>query len=376
MVIERTVKVVNQPTKQKGIPVTIKWKDVSMIRSHSFLSTVNEIINFSAEIDVCRIGLVGSMHSGKSTLSQSIAHAIHKYAKIPYNIKILYKDDLLNFQQTLAELEPINYVLIFDDVSFMGATANKKQIEMVKSAVTTIRHLQGGKDVKIIIMMNYHYSMGLDKYLRSADFKYITTVDSSENENMEKMFGTKNGWKIKQFKKNRHEAVTNKAWFHRLAKDKPRFKYDYRNPFIPVLFWNEASLRPVVAPTRQWQDPICSKCSVATGGENLESAVPIEQFCDESSQRVGKGAWITAIRLALYQEGKLVFSKSVMHAIKYLDNARNTKIITLEQIAGYYDMVPVNRRLPTKKQLAGVILDKPKIVADDIETQKELTDED
>ena len=50
---------------------------------------------------------------------------------------------------------------------------------MVKSAVTTIRHLDGGRDVKVIVMMNYHYSMGLDKYLRSADFKYITTVDSS-----------------------------------------------------------------------------------------------------------------------------------------------------------------------------------------------------
>ena len=99
------------------------------------------------------------MHSGKSTLSQSIAHAVHKYADIPYNIKILYKDDLLNFEKTLAKLESVNYILIFDDVSFMGANANRQQIEMVKSAVTTIRHLQGGKDVKIIVMMNYHYSM-------------------------------------------------------------------------------------------------------------------------------------------------------------------------------------------------------------------------
>ena len=98
------------------------------------------------------------MHSGKSTLSQAIAHAIHTTAKIPYAIKVLYKPDLLDFKGTLAKLEPVNQILIFDDVSFIGAEANRKQIESVKSAISTIRHLDGGKDVKIIVLMNYHYS--------------------------------------------------------------------------------------------------------------------------------------------------------------------------------------------------------------------------
>ena len=213
-------------------PLTTHWKGVSMVRNHSFLATVREIINFSAEIDVCRIGLIGSMHSGKSTLSQSIAHAIHKHADLQYKIKVLYKEDLLNFEKTLLALEPVNYILIFDDVSFMGASANKKQIEMVKSAVTTIRHLDGGRDVKVIVMMNYHYSMGLDKYLRSADFKYITTVDSSENENLINMFGKKYQQKILDFKKYRHMAITKKYWLMKISKDNSPFKYEYRNPFF------------------------------------------------------------------------------------------------------------------------------------------------
>ena len=354
MGIITNVKKVTLPSKKNFIPITSKWKGVSYIRSHSFLATVREVISFSAEIDVCRIGLIGSMHSGKSTLSQSIAHAIHKFADIPYKIKILYKDDLLNFEKTLLALEPVNYILIFDDVSFMGATANKKQIEMVKSAVTTIRHLDGGRDVKIIVMMNYHYSMGLDKYLRSADFKYITTVDSSENENMEKMFGTKNGWKIKQFKKYRHNAVTTKAWFIPLDKDKPKFKYDYRKPFIPVLFWNEANLRLIIAPTRQWQDPVCSKCSVATG-ESIESNVPIAQFCDESEAKHGKSTWLAGVKLLMYVEGMTVYNKNVVSALKYLSKCREKKLITLEQIAGHYNFVPKHTRL--RKKMDGVMLD-------------------
>ena len=367
MVIETTVKKVNVGSKVNQAPVTAKWKGVPYIRSQSFLATIREIINFSAEIDVCRIGLIGSMHSGKSTLSQSIAHAIHKYAEIPYNIKILYKEDLLNFQKTLENLESVNYILIFDDVSFMGANANKQQIEMVKSAITTIRHLQGGRDVKIIVMMNYHYTMGLDKYLRSADFKYITTVDSSENENMEKMFGSKYSHKIKTFKQQRHNAVTNKAWFTKLAKDKPMFKYDYRNPFIPVLFWNENSLRQIIAPTRQWQDKVCSKCSVATGGENQQPEISIEDFCKGAEHSHGKSTFLTAVRLAMYIEGKLVWGRSVAHAIKALERARSQKVITLEQIAGYYGLVPRRRHLHKKLDDVLEVASKTPIVSDDTE---------
>ncbi len=367
MVIETTVKKVNVGSKVNQAPVTAKWKGVPYIRSQSFLATIREIINFSAEIDVCRIGLIGSMHSGKSTLSQSIAHAIHKHADIPYSIKILYKDDLLNFSETMERLEAVNYILIFDDVSFLGSSANKKQIEMVKSAITTIRHLDGGRDVKIIVMMNYHYTMGLDKYLRSADFKYITTVDSSENENMEKMFGSKYSHKIKTFKQQRHNAVTQKAWFTKLAKDKPMFKYDYRNPFIPVLFWNENSLRQIIAPTRQWQDKVCSKCSVATGGENQQPEVSIDDFCNGAEKAHGKGTFMTAVRLAMYIEGKLVWGRSVAHAIKALERARSQKVITLEQIAGHYGLVVRRRNLHKKLDDVLEIASKTPIVSDDTE---------
>jgi hypothetical protein len=346
-----------KPTDKKDSdrikPLVTKWKKVPMVRKHSFLATIREIINFSAEIDVCRIGLIGSMHSGKSTLSQSIAHAIHKHADLQYKIKILYKDDLLNFEKTLLDLEPVNYVLIFDDVSFMGATANKKQIEMVKSAVTTIRHLDGGRDVKIIVMMNYHYSMGLDKYLRSADFKYVTTVDSSENENMEKMFGMKYSQNIKDFKKYRHMAITNKHWLMKISKQE-LFKYEYRNPFIPILFWNESSLRFIVTPTRQWQDPICSKCSEAGEGE-LEDTVPIAQFCDETEAKWGKATWLASVKLNMYVEGMTVYNPKVISCLKYLNKCREKKLITLESIASHYDLVPKKTRL--RKKLSGVVND-------------------
>lgn len=346
MIVTKTRKVVDKEKTDRLRPKVIKWKNIPMVRNHSFLATIQEIVRFSAEIDVCRIGLIGDMHSGKSTLSKSIAHAIHSHAKIPYKIKILYKDDLLNFGQTLLDLEPVNYILIFDDVSFLGADANKKQIEMVKSAITTIRHLDGGRDVKVVVMMNYHYSFGLDKYLRSADFKYITTVGSSENENMEKMFGTKYNQKIKDFKSYRHQAVTKGKWGMKIGA-KEIFTYRFRDPFIPVLFWNEESLRFIVTPTRQFQDEICSKCTEAEG-QITHSDVDLPTFMNESETKFGKGSWLSAVKLNLYIEGKTVYSGRVVQALKYLNRCRKEKNISLEEIAVHYGLQTTKTKLRKK----------------------------
>tara|TARA_B100001750_G_scaffold10107_1_gene7520 strand:- start:5304 stop:6368 length:1065 start_codon:yes stop_codon:yes gene_type:complete len=346
-------KTVGEGSKKPGNirPKVIKWKGVTMVRNHSFLATVREIISFSAEIDVCRVGLIGDMHSGKSTLSRSISHAIHKYSEIPYRIKILYKEDLLNFKQTLAKLEGVNYILVFDDVSFLGADANKKQIDMVKQAITTIRHIEGGQDVKIIVMMNYHYSFGLDKYLRSADFKYITTVSSSENENMSKMFGTKYDKKVKDFKKHRHQAVTNKKWVMKIGPKDP-IMYNYRDPFIPALFWNEDSLRFIVSPTRQFMDTICSKCSEAEG-TLIESEIPVSELMENCEKKMGKGSWLSAIKLNLFVEGKPVYSGPVVQSLRLLQKLRTEKKINLEQCAVHYGLNITSTKL--RKKVSDVV---------------------
>ncbi len=355
MTVTSKVKVLNteHSAKEKTKPTLIKFHQVPMVANHSFRATVQEIINFSKVIDVCRVGLVGDMHSGKSTLSKAIAHYIHKKAELPYKIKILYKEDLLNFKATLQTLESVNYILIFDDVSFLGAEANKKQIEMVKSAVTTIRHLEGGKDVKIIVMMNYHYSFGLDKYLRTADFKYITTVSSSENENMEKMFGTKYKKKITDFKKYRQQAVVKGNWVMKVGKNQS-IKYNYREPFQPGLFWNEQSLRFIVTPTREFEDKICSKCAEAEG-TLITSDVPVSQFIEESEKKFGASAFKAAVKLDLFTEGMTVYGKNVVQAYRYLNKARSAKQISLEQCAVHYDLEITNTRL--RKKLDGVVSD-------------------
>jgi len=351
------------------IPQVIKWNKVNMIRDHSFLATVQEIIDFSSEIDVTKVGIIGDPHSGKTTMGDCIAHCIHKYAKVPYAIRRFKKEDLLNFKDTLKTLSPVNHVLLFGDLSFLGAEASKKQIEMVKMASTQIRHIEGGRDVKIISIYDYHYSLGLDKYLRQADYKYLTTVGSSELGNLETMFGSKYMRLIRDFQKYRLKAVTKKYWTVRSKNNKKEVvAYHYRNPFIPALFFSD-SLRLIVSPKREWIDPICSKCSEAFG-QIEQSNIPIEDLAQQGEINFGKSNFLGAVQLELYVNGLTTLGNHKLQALRWIQRARMQNKITLEQLALHYNLSATNTKL-RKKPYEAQIQKKTQIEPETIEIASE-----
>lgn len=348
MITSQELKIESKPTTDRQKPKVIKWKGVDMIRGHSFLSTVQEIVNFNSTIHVCRIGIIGDMHSGKTTLAEAMAHAIHKKAfPIPYSVRIFQKEELINFKETLSKLLPTNYILVFDDVSFLGAESNKKTIELIKLAVTKIRHLPGGQDVKIITIMNYHYTLGLDKYLRESDYRYFTTVGSSEKENMEKIFGTKYNNLVKFFKSLRQMGVTKGRFVLKIG-TKEVFPYKFRDPFIPVLFFDEQSPRLIVTPTRHFMDPICSICTLGQ-----KSEIDLTRFKEETDKKFPTTLFKLVIKQALKEQGLSTYSKGMVRARRYLDRALEAKAISLEELAVVYDIKVTNARL--REKMDGVL---------------------
>lgn len=338
----------NKPKTNKYLPTVMKWKKVNMVRQESFLAAVKEVVRWAEEIDVTRVGIVGDMHSGKTTMAESIAHSIHKESKLPWAIKILYESDLMNFENTLKTLTvDTNWILRFDDVSFLDAKHNKKAISQVKEAVTKIRHLEGGKDVKVILIYNYHYSKGLDKYLRMADFRFFTTVGSEEEDNFEGIMGTRMMSLVKFFAQNRQRAITKKFFQspHPMA-NKKKFFYKWRDPFIPVLFWNNSTLRMIISPTRKWLDPICSICANATGG--VDSTLDVAKFCEESEDKFSKGTFTGVIKQFLREQGVNCYSKKTVQARRYLDKALEMKQFNLEELALHYGLKPTNTNLQKK----------------------------
>lgn len=324
-------------------PTIIEWKGAKMMRNHSFLKAVDEIIQLVANKDAFRIGIIGGTHSGKTTLAKTLSHALHTRIKeklnIPFAIKFFEKEDLINFSDTLKSLDPANYILTFDDVSFLSAHANKKQLDALKSTLTTIRHIPGGEDVRIISIFPYHYSKALDPYLRQSEFKFVTTISGkTEQNNMIAEFGENNAAKIGMFQHIASSAPKTGIFRFKLnypimtIKGKEYFfTYKYRSPFIPCLFWNDADLRFIVSPSRQFMDPVCSICEIGEN-KNFQSEVNIDQLITELN---GLGPRIvqSALKAILAQQGINTYSKSITGAMKKIEKVLLTKKISLKDLA-------------------------------------------
>ncbi len=317
-----------------------------MIRNHSFLATIDELVEWSKEQDVTRVGLIGDMHSGKTTMAKAVGHAFHVKMKekfqIPFAIRIFYQEDLANFADTLKNLKPANYVLIFDDVTFLEGSMNKSAISSIKQAVTKIRHIEGGQNVKIVLIYNYHYQLGFDKYLRMADFRYFLSVGSSEIDNMEKIVKQKNMAKVHQFIKLRRKAIISKYWSIKVSATES-FPYKWRNPFIPVLYYNSDSLRLIVSPEREFMEKHCTVCATAEGVRYAE--IPVSEFVKEGETKHGDRTFESAIKMKLFENGMAVHSKSIMNAKRWLDMALSKKLITLDQIMLHYGYSLTKNRL-------------------------------
>ena len=332
-------------------PRLTTWKGETMIRIHSIQATVKEILQVSKALDVVKVGIVGEESTGKSTLAETLAHLIHKNSEVPFAVRLFGKEELLNLEQTLAGLSPANYILIFDDVSFLEARSSKKEIDVLKETTTRIRHLPGGQDVKIILIYDYHYTKALPPYLRQSHFRYFTSVGSSEGDNMIKIVGTKYLNRIKEFQDKFVEMTTKHKCTFEIKKNK-YFSYNYKNPFVSCLFFNNHTLRYVIFPKRQWIEPICSTCTEAITGL-AHSIVSVKQFLEESIAKFGPGTFLSAVKVKLFLNGMNTYSNKVVQAQRYLDRALEQKLISLEEIAIEYKLEVTKARL--RKKLDGVL---------------------
>ena len=320
--IEKQILEFQNRAKEQFIPTITTWKGVKMIRVHSFLAAVHEMINYIQKLDYVKIGIIGDQNTGKTTLAKALGHVLHKMAekdlKIPFQIKIFSRHELLNFRETLANLNPANYILIFDDISFLHE-ATPKQLAEIKSAVTMIRHMKGGQDVKIVEIDDYHYTKGHDKYLRQSHFKLFTSIGSEETQNVISMTDAKYANRIVKFQQLQAKLLNDGFFKFNLGNKGPPFTYKYRDPFIPVLFWNKTNLRIIVSPTREWMDRTCSICAVAEN--RLDVEFDYDKYKIQMDDKHGIGIMTQAIKLKLFSLGLNAYKSTLNRALYELDKS-------------------------------------------------------
>lgn len=327
-------------TNPSDLPVTIEWKGVRMMRAHSLRSSVKQIVRMVQGIDVVKINIIGDMSSGKSVLSQTLAHLIHKISedeyKIPFAVRIFNKDDLLDFRTTLANLSPSNYILCFDDVAWLSGSASKHQIDVVKEAMSIIRHIPGGEGCKIITIMNFQYSLGLDKFLRSCNFSYFTTVGSSELDNMTKIVGTNHLGKLVNFRRLYSNATTKGEFKFKLGNTGKKFVYSWRKPFQPELFHDGSSLRVVVSPTREFIDKFCAICANSKEVP-MKGNVNVKDFADDITRKFGINVARSAIRLKMHLNGMVVWPKRFQQCLRYIDLYMENKNFNFQELMVHFN---------------------------------------
>lgn len=345
-IIERIIKRPDSSVN-KGIPVVIKWKGVKMIRGHSVNAVAHEIITMSENQDLISINVIGKQSTGKTELCRTLTHLVHESSKYPYSISYFGKKEILDLENTVRGLTPTNHIIIFDDLSFLGANATKKQIDIIQSVLSVIRHLEGGQDVRIILFKIFHYTKSIPPFLRQNDMTFLSSVDDNEEKNLEDLLGKKNMQKIQLLKKVRNQVLLGQDFVFPIGR-RNSLSYQPKNPFLPFLYTNGISLRFIVSPLRTWIEPFCQKCSPAK--QTDESKVNLEDFVNDFSKKFGKFVAKRAVELKLLQSGINTQPKRVLQAQKYIDQFLAKKEINIEDLSLAYNLTPRRTKLFPDKQ--------------------------
>ena len=338
-----------------GKPVTIEWNKTRMIRTHSIKIASHEIITMSKNIDVVKVNIVGDTGSGKTVLAHTLAHLLHKESDISFAVKFLTRDDLLNIVQTVASLQATNYILIFDDISFLNANESQKKIKQIEQAFTELRHLPGGQDIKIIAIFIFHYTMAVTKYLRQSNAHFYTTIGSSDKDNVVDIVGKGYIPKINNFIKLKAECIAKSRFTIKLGNKGNKFVYPYQKPFTPVFFYNGSSARLVVYPLRSWISPNCLTC-FGTAESDIEESSNVEDFDKAINTKFQLPVIKQALRLKLYINGISVYDPNVKRALRFIDKWTEKNNLHLDALMNFYGLEDKK----TKLRIDPNIFDPPK----------------
>jgi len=334
-------------------PPIIVWKGVKMVKNHSIRAVANEIMNMSANQDLISINVIGKQSTGKTEICKTLSCQIHQMASEPYAVLHLGKKQLGDLEGTVANLKPMNHIIIFDDIAFLKAQMTNKQIDSVQSVLAEIRHLKGG-DVRIIIFKCFQYSKAIPPFLRQNDMTFFSSVDENEKDSILATIGNHNAYKMNQLKKMQVQVKMGKAgqaYFHYPMgrKKVTYFKYHARNPFLPYLYYNGISARIIVSPLREWIDPVCSVCDVMEEGE--DRAKDTQNIIDDFTKKFGnKRTAKAALRQVALMKGIDTNHKRTSQGIRYIEQFLDKKLIDMETLLAAFDLKETKTALRKAKQ--------------------------
>ena len=247
------------------------------------LPAVRDIAEHQRYNDLTTLSIVGREGTGKSNLMAVLTHYLHlELSKLqakkdapntvtdnavslarPYGVYWFGDAELADFENVLDSLPAKNRILVFDDVSFLSGFLGKKGMDGIKSVMTKIRHAKSGVDYRTVLGFNFHYSKGLDKYLRDVGFRFVTSMGAEELDNYADLFGHVNKPVLKNYRKVSVAFARGRSIKVRVGRG-PHARaltYKYRDPFGLALYHDGLALRWLVYPGYDLVVPTrCENC--------------------------------------------------------------------------------------------------------------------
>ena len=346
--------------KPVGKPSVVSWNGVRLVANQSIQSVARELVNLSANQDLVSVVASGKQSAGKTQLLFTLAHLTHKFSKFSWKISYFGKKEILTLSETVKTLNPnINHILIFDDIAFLKANATSKQVDQIQETLSVVRHLEGGKDVRIILMKSVQYLKSISPFLRQHDMLFLASVDDNERKTYEEVLGKKYHKKINQLAYLRAQGSIGEEgksnFVYEMGGGK-RVVYGWKRPFLPFLYKTSLGCRLIMSPLRTWIDPVCNVCS-PSNNDHQENTEDVKEIVDDfiSKFKDGSGTGMnvvkTAVKIKLLQtSGILAWSPRVCQAVKFLDKLQENKLVSIESIASKLDLTPTRTSLLPNKQ--------------------------
>lgn len=220
--------------------------------------------------------LIGDSGSGKTTMRTHLIHELHQ--KHPYIIKYFYEEQILNLKKIIKQLpKHHDYIIAFDDVSFLVKKGIMKEDELMSMfhELTKIRHTVKGR---VIAIFNIHYPYAIEKFMRQAGYRILTSITDDEREIYVKLFGPQSRQLIEAFiRDDRYQ--TEEGQFFLPDSSGNRVKFTPKNPFKLGIASRMGDLTYIV-----YQKVECSICTESKD-KNFDKSWIIEQRAKYKEKR-------------------------------------------------------------------------------------------
>ena len=327
--------------KTSTINHTTQWLNCTIARHNAFMPAVRDIARMASHKEIVSVSIVGSPGSGKTELARTMSCLLHTEMKKSYDHAFAVKEcgeaELRDIEHTISNLTG-NVILILDDISFLKQRMSARDYAEVQSALTKIRHINSTRDVRIVLVYNYHYTRALDKYSRGTDFAFYTSISHTEIDNVMETVGSRNYAPLMLFRRHKHAAMTKGFWSTKLGKAGV-VSYQFHDPFDLALFWSGAANIPVhevVFPLRERVARRCSICANAKGDARPD--IDTNAMWNELEARYGIGCVRSCTKVWLLQQGLNAYASTSKACFKAIDRVTAGSTVDYQALLDRYQL--------------------------------------